>query len=82
MGMYNWVDYPPTPCYHCGALVDGWQSKDAECDLTTVNPEKVLVFYSSCFRCGRWNQYRVRCLTYCVDPDHPATEVDPPQEAK
>ena len=63
MGMFDYVNYPPQPCWRCGRPVGGptqWQSKSrADCYINTLEPSMVSEFYSACDSCGAWNQYRV-----------------------
>lgn len=70
MGMFNWVNYPPKPCWKCGAEVKGWQSKDHDsCDLTIVPAHEVRHFYAACDQCRAWNAYdvRVKVVEYVVE---------------
>lgn len=53
MGMYDNVIAPNVLC-QCGALVDGWQSKDGPCTLDDVHINDVDNFYSHCRSCGKW----------------------------
>lgn len=72
MGMFDWVEYPPQPCWKCGADVKGWQSKDGECLMNIVQPHEVKRFYSVCMPpCLAWNQYvvRLKVVEYVVEPD-------------
>lgn len=59
MGMFDYVDYEDKPCYNCGAMVGGWQSKDHDCELNTIEVTKVGNFYTSCDACNTWNEYTV-----------------------
>jgi hypothetical protein len=61
MGMFDWVNYPEENCpeIDCKGKVNGWQSKDAQCMLDTVQPEMVDYFYASCDTCGKWIEYEV-----------------------
>ena len=70
MGMFDWVNYPEKPCWKCRTLVSGWQSKDAECNLNTIEPAKVQRFYTSCDSCGAWNEYKVIAKEVQVEEDH------------
>lgn len=53
MGMFDYVNFR-MECPGCGALVDGFQTKDRERVLETVEPDEVSTFYSSCSACSRW----------------------------
>lgn len=53
MGMFDWVNFK-CECPECGAEVSGFQTKDLECELQTVEPQLLDHFYSSCGRCGTW----------------------------
>lgn len=57
MGMFDWVSYE-APCWHCGALLKRWQSKDRECTGDILEPWQVKNFYDLCI-CGAWNEYEV-----------------------
>lgn len=56
MGLFDYVEYT-APCWRCGTSLTSWQSKDADCEMTTVRPSDVLCFYTSCQKCGAWNQF-------------------------
>ena len=60
MGMYDTVNAPAIPCKGCGTEISGWQTKDTNCDLETVQIQKVTRFYSSCRKCHMWHEYRLR----------------------
>ena len=53
MGMFNYVNYECV-CPVCHAKVDGFQTKDGELQLDTVEPTSVPNFYSTCGKCGCW----------------------------
>ncbi len=55
MGMFDWVDYE-CDCPVCGDKVTGFQTKETECELEIVSPEKAQFFYSKCEKCGAWLQ--------------------------
>lgn len=57
MGMYDDVDAPALPCWNCGAMVAGWQSKDGERLLLSIPTTEIDSFYSCCEACGAWNEY-------------------------
>lgn len=58
MGMYDEVEYETT-CHVCGAKVDGFQSKDGECNLDKLQPSQVRNFYSMCPECDEWIEFDV-----------------------
>ena len=57
MGMYDHVTYECI-CPRCHNKVDGFQSKDGPCVLSTLAPEEVDNFYTSC-NCGAWIEFHV-----------------------
>lgn len=66
MGMFDWVNFKGVPCPQCGAAMHGFQSKDAHCELDTVEPDGLSTFYAGCRRCRTWVQYSRDC-----HPPHP-----------
>lgn len=50
MGMFDYVKYS-APCPKCGTVLIGWQSKDAGCNLDTLEPKDVGYFYDFCDKC-------------------------------
>lgn len=56
MGMFDLVDFA-CACPICGALVDGFQTKDLESILSLVPPTMTLNFYSSCPKCKSWIEF-------------------------
>lgn len=56
MGMFDWINFK-MDCVNCGAVVDGFQSKDRDCTLATLEPDSVNYFYSSCKSCGAWIEF-------------------------
>jgi hypothetical protein len=58
MGMFDNVRYE-APCYKCGHLLTGWQSKSGPCDMVTLEPWQVTNLYSICPKCAAWNEYTV-----------------------
>jgi hypothetical protein len=66
MGMFDSVNFS-TPCPSCGAIVDGFQSKDGPCELLTLEPEQVSTFYSHCRSCGREVEFS-RLIVWDVEP--------------
>lgn len=53
MGMYNHVRYE-CDCPMCGKNVDGFQTKDGDCQLEFFDPHQANNFYSDCRNCGAW----------------------------
>ncbi len=53
MGMFDYVNYT-MKCPRCGEEVDGFQSKDGDCCLSTVEPSSIHRFYTSCNNCDLW----------------------------
>ena len=53
MGMFDYVNFS-MPCPTCGALIDGFQSKDGPCERRSLEPDDVDDFYSTCDSCGKW----------------------------
>jgi hypothetical protein len=53
MGLYDNVNFR-MDCPRCGTLVEGFQTKDGDVWLNTVEPEAVLTFYSICDTCKQW----------------------------
>ncbi len=53
MGLYDRVDYE-TDCPQCGAIVDGFQTKDGDPYMNVVKPGSVNNFYSKCDNCNAW----------------------------
>lgn len=51
MGMFDYVDLE-IKCPRCGAKVDGFQTKDNGCYMTTLAYWTVNNFYSGCDKCG------------------------------
>ena len=56
MGLFNYVDYE-CDCPRCGQKIEGFQTKDGDPYLVTVNPWEVNNFYSGCKGCGVWIEY-------------------------
>ena len=61
MGMFAYVNHT-APCQQCGHVLTEFQTKHLD-DLfmQTVEAEAVVggVFYTSCDKCGIWNEWRV-----------------------
>jgi phage FluMu protein Com len=58
MGMFDYVNFK-APCKKCGKELTNFQTKDLECELVVVEPEKCERFYDSCPDCKTWNEYEV-----------------------
>ena len=58
MGMFDFVEYK-ADCSKCGVALPEFQSKDGECLMETLQPKDVRTFYTSCDKCGTWNQFKV-----------------------
>lgn len=56
MGLFDYVKYE-APCWRCGKILRGWQSKDADCEMKEVEPSEVVNFYTDCRTCGAWNEF-------------------------
>lgn len=53
MGMFDYVNLE-IKCPKCGAVVDGFQTKDNGCLMDELEYWEVNHFYSSCEKCGLW----------------------------
>ena len=53
MGMFDSIELK-MPCPECGAEIDGFQSKDGDCVLATLQPYETQYCYSGCDKCGAW----------------------------
>ena len=51
--MFDYVNYE-MKCPICRTKVDGFQSKDGDCSLSTLEVGEVANFYSSCDKCNAW----------------------------
>ena len=56
MGMFNLVNFE-MECPNCKSTVGGFQTKDGEVYLATVEPDSVSNFYSSCDQCKTWIEF-------------------------
>jgi len=54
MGMFDNVSTPEIKCPKCDHIVTGFQSKDLDCLLDTVDFKQVDNFYCGCGNCGHW----------------------------
>lgn len=55
MGMFDYVNVS-MPCPNCGEVIEQFQSKDAACELDTVEPDGLQCFYDYC-GCGAWVEF-------------------------
>lgn len=57
MGMFDYVNVE-LKCPYCNeGIVTGVQSKSSDCTLSTLDPQYVTNFYSSCPKCKKWVEY-------------------------
>ncbi len=56
MGMFDYVHFEMN-CPECGAIVNGFQSKDGDCDLEFIEPDGLDSFYSYCNSCKSWIEF-------------------------
>jgi hypothetical protein len=56
MGMFDWIEYKHD-C-ECGEPLEGFQSKDGDCVLATLQPSDVEGFYTACDDCGKWHDFK------------------------
>ena len=59
--MFDWINVPDVKCPHCEFLIpsnSGWQSKDGQCVLETLQWHEVTNFYLSCPDCKKWVEFR------------------------
>jgi Fe2+ or Zn2+ uptake regulation protein len=56
MGLFDYIEFE-TECPSCGAKVDGFQSKDGPCSLTTLKFWEVNSFHSICEKCNTVLEY-------------------------
>lgn len=57
VGMFDWINYE-CDCPVCGKKVDGFQSKDGDCQLETIEPATVNHFYTDCTGCDSWMDFK------------------------
>jgi len=53
MGMYDNVNFKCS-CPKCGAKVQGFQTKEGPCILSTLTPFEISFCYNSCPNCNSW----------------------------
>ena len=56
MGLFNYVNFA-MDCPKCGTPLHGFQTKDGDCCLDTVEIEAVTEFYASCNKCKHWTEF-------------------------
>jgi len=56
MGMYDKIKYE-MDCPTCGVRVTGFQSKDKDCKLATLEFWEVDNFYALCPKCSTWIEF-------------------------
>lgn len=68
MGMFDYVNYK-ADCWKCGASLNDFQSKDAECLMDHIEVSRVRRFYAICPSkpCQAWNEFRVLVEAYRVE---------------
>jgi len=58
MGMYDDIKVnEEVRCNHCNHVLTGFQSKDGDCVLETLEYWQVDNFYTSCENCGFWTEF-------------------------
>ena len=61
MGMFDWIKVEPEQfCRECEAPLSGWQSKDGDCILETLNYWEVDCFYTCCDECHAWHEFSLK----------------------
>jgi hypothetical protein len=60
--MFDYVNFECV-CPVCKSNVSGFQTKDSDCLLETVEPSAVRHFYSSCSKCGCWINFYAKPVT-------------------
>jgi len=58
MGMFDNVIYKAN-CKRCGKPLGDFQTKDGDCVLEDLTPDKISNFYTSCDSCNAWNDFKV-----------------------
>ena len=56
MGMFDYVNFQ-MDCPQCGTRLFGFQTKDTDCELETVEPDETQYFYKGCPRCKAWIEF-------------------------
>ena len=55
MGMFDYVHFK-MKCPNCKELLETFQTKDAGCHMSEIEPDNINKFYTSC-TCGYWIEY-------------------------
>ncbi len=55
--MFDYVDYECI-CPVCNKKVSGFQSKDGNCIMETIDTSKINNFYTVCRQCGCWIEFK------------------------
>lgn len=55
MGMFDYVNVS-MPCPNCGKVIESFQTKDEDCTLDTIEPDRLGCFYAYC-KCKTWVQF-------------------------
>lgn len=66
MGMFDWVNYE-MECPNCKHSVDGFQSKDKDCTLSTVEVGVISNFYTHCSNCDTWIEFNLNKDKVTID---------------
>ena len=56
MGMFDRIKFS-CRCPYCGATMNGFQSKDGDCNLDDIEFWEVDFFYASCKGCSVWVEF-------------------------
>lgn len=73
MGMFDYVNFK-VKCPTCGMTVKGFQSKDKECTMDTLEYWEVDNFYAMCENCETWVEYRrIKPANYAPLSDYELT---------
>lgn len=56
MGMFDYVNFQ-MDCPQCGKRLFGFQTKDTDCELETVEPDETQYFYIGCPQCKAWVEF-------------------------
>jgi predicted nucleic-acid-binding Zn-ribbon protein len=54
--MFDYVNVS-IKCPKCGNIVRGFQTKDGECGMNTLEIEEVNQFYTTCYKCKSWIEF-------------------------
>lgn len=56
MGMFDYVNFQ-MDCPQCGKRLFGFQTKDDNCTMDTVEPDGLQNFYIDCPQCKAWIEF-------------------------